>query len=68
MKQPETQGRRLISMLKRRGMTTLEMLQTGISVAPWKRIAECLEPGERLLKKKDCRGLNVYRVTRETQG
>lgn len=60
----ETQGRRLIAMLKRRGMTTMDLLQTGISVAPWKRIAESLQEGERLLKKKDCRGLTVYRVGR----
>lgn len=58
----ETQGRRLIRLLKRRGMTTLEMLQTGISVAPWKRIAESLRPNEVLLKQPNGRGLNVYRV------
>ena len=58
-----TQGRQLIRALKRRGMTTMEMLQTGISVAPWKRVAEQLKPGERLVKTKNARGLLVYRVT-----
>lgn len=60
-----TQGRRLIAMLKKRGMTTLEMLQTGISVAPWKRIAECLAPHEQLVKRKVGKH-NVYRVVKAT--
>jgi len=57
-----TQGRQLISLLKRRGMTTMDLLQTRISVSPWKRIAEGLRPGERLHKTKNKRGLTVYRV------
>lgn len=57
-----SQGRRLIAMLKRQGMTTMEMLQTGISVSPWKRISESLKPSERLVKAKNERGLLVYRV------
>lgn len=59
-----TQGRQLIRMLKRRGMTTMDLVQTGISVCPWRRIAEGLQPGERLVKTKNARGLIVYRVTR----
>lgn len=58
----QTQGRRLIAMLKKRGMTTLEMLFTGISTAPWKRIAETIRPAEKLVSHKNHRGLNVYRV------
>lgn len=58
----QTQGRRLIAMLKRRGMTTMDMLRTEISVSPWKRISESLQPNERLVKAKNKRGLNVYRV------
>lgn len=58
-----TQGRQLISMLKRRGMTTMDMLMTGISVSPWKRVAESLAPTERLTKAKRQDGLTVYRVT-----
>lgn len=57
----QTQGRKLISALKRRGMTTLEMLQLGISVCPWKRISEALQPGELLVKQKKGR-YTVYRV------
>jgi hypothetical protein len=56
------QGRRLIALLKRRGMTTLELVQTGISVCPWKRINECLKAGERLTKARNAKGLLVYRV------
>lgn len=57
----QTQGRKLISALKRRGMTTLEMLQLGISVCPWKRVTEALKEGERLIKSKKGR-YTVYRV------
>jgi hypothetical protein len=59
----QTQGRRLIALLKRRGMTTMQMLMTGISTSPWRRIAESLAPGERLVKTRRADGLNVYRVT-----
>jgi hypothetical protein len=45
-----SQGRRLIDLLKRRPMTTLEMLNTGISVCPWKRIRECLADDEQLVR------------------
>lgn len=58
----QSQGRRLIAMLKRRGMTTMQLLMTGISVSPWKRISECLDEGERLVKAKRDDGLTVYRV------
>jgi hypothetical protein len=58
----DTQGRRLIAMLKRRGMTTMDMLLTAVSVSPWKRIGESLRPGEQLLKRKNNQGRTVYRV------
>ncbi|WP_421883237.1 hypothetical protein [Methylibium sp.] len=58
----QTQGRKLITLLKRRAMTTMDMLRTEISVSPWKRISESLKAGERLEKTKNRRGLNVYRV------
>ena len=57
----QTQGRKLISALKRRGMTTLEMLQLGISVCPWRRVTESLKEGEQLIKSKKGR-YTVYRV------
>lgn len=63
MHEHATQGRRLIAILKRRGMTMMDLIQTGISVCPWKRIAESLKPGERLDNtRKNSRGLIVYRV------
>lgn len=65
MKQDNRQGRRLISMLKKRGMTTMEMLFTGISTSPWKRIQETIKPTELLVSHKNHRGLNVYRVVRQ---
>lgn len=58
----QTQGRKLIAILKRKSMTTMDMLRTEISVSPWRRISESLKPGETLVKVKNKRGLNVYRV------
>lgn len=58
----KTQGRKLITLLKQRPMTTMELLKTGISTCPWKRVSESLEEGEILTKRKNARGLNVYRV------
>ena len=70
MKQP--QGRRLIALLKRRAYTTMEMLQTGISTCPWKRIAECIADNERLVIGKKwvggCEYVNTYRVKNENNG
>jgi hypothetical protein len=40
----------LIELLKRRPYTTLEMLNTGISVCPWKRLSECLADDEQIVK------------------
>ena len=62
-----SQGRRLVDLLCRRGMTTMEMLQTGISCAPWKRLSETLRPDEHLVATKNERGLNVYRVIKPTR-
>jgi len=58
----KTQGRQLIEILKKRGMTNMEILKLGISTCPWKRIDESLQRGEKLTKHKNDRGLNVYRV------
>lgn len=46
-KQP--QGRRLIALLKSRAMTSMQLQMTGISTCWWKRVAESLRPGERLI-------------------
>jgi len=65
-KDKQTQGRRLIALLKRRGMTTLELQNTWLSACPWKRIVEQLKPNEKLLKTKrypdEGRWYYVYRV------
>jgi hypothetical protein len=72
MKAQPSQGRRLIMLLKRRPMTTMQMLQTGISVCPWKRIRECLREDERLIGvptfwATTMRPINFYRVVKATK-
>ena len=61
-----TQGRQLIALLKKRGMTTMDMMQTGISVCCWRRVSEQLRPDEELIKTKrypdNGRWYYVYRV------
>jgi hypothetical protein len=61
-----TQGRKLIALLKKRGMSTLELQMTGISVCSWRRIGEQLRPNEELTKTKrypdNGRWFYVYRV------
>lgn len=61
-----TQGRKLIALLKKRGMTTLEMQLECISTCPWKRVSEHLLPHEELIKTKrypdNGRWYYVYRV------
>lgn len=47
-----TQGRTVIEALKRRPMTYMEMLALGVSTSPWRRCAEALQPGEKLVKGK----------------
>lgn len=67
MKPTPSQGRRLIALLKRRGMTYMEMLSTGISTSPWKRVDEALSPSEVVKKTKNARGLVVWRVVSATK-
>ncbi len=61
-----TQGRKLIALLKKRGMSTLELQQAGLSTCPWKRIIEQLTQREELTKTKrypdNGRWFYVYRV------
>jgi hypothetical protein len=61
-----TQGRKLIALLKKRGMSTIEVQKTGISTCFWKRVREQLRPSEQLLKTKrypdNGRWFYVYRV------
>jgi len=67
VKSTPSQGRRLIMLLKRRGMTYMQMLSTGISTSPWKRVEECLMPTEVVRKTKNGRGLVVWRVVSATK-
>lgn len=58
----ETQGRRLINVLKRKRMTYLEMMLLGISTCPWKRIREQLREGELLVKSVNAKGQLTWHV------
>lgn len=63
----QTQGRKLIKLLKAKPMTTLEMQMTGISTCWHKRVRECLIEGESL-KIVGKRGRsNIYRVLTKCQ-
>lgn len=64
MKPHQTQGARLIALLKKQPMTTMQLLQTGISTCPWRRLSETMPDGWRLDAVKNQRGLNVYRVVK----
>lgn len=57
-----TQGRFLISKLRGKPHTYLDMLRYGVSTAPWKRVLESLKPSERLVKKSNKRGLVTWEV------
>jgi hypothetical protein len=60
-----TQAEQLYAAIRLRPMTTMELLQMGVSVAPWKRISEGvhhLKPGERVVKERNWRGLVTYAV------
>lgn len=61
---PKRQGDKLVEILKKRGLTTLEMLQLGISVCPWKRVKEAIPSGWRLDKSERKGRLIVYRVVK----
>jgi hypothetical protein len=61
-----TQGRKLIALLKKRGMTTMDMQLTCISSCWHKRVREQLRENEELTKYKfypdNGRWFYVYRV------
>lgn len=63
----QTQGRRLIALLKRRAMTYGDMQATGISTSPQKRVAECLADSEQLIKAVNGAGLVTWRVVSATR-
>ena len=63
----QTQGRRLITLLKRRPMSYLDMQATCISTSPQKRIMECLQPDEQLIKALGADGLVRWWVVSATK-
>ena len=65
--QKQTQGRRLIALLKRRYYSSMQLHHTGISVCWWKRVAECLADHEVLHSVKGRDGLLRYRVVTATK-
>ena len=67
MKDKRSQGRRLISLLKQRYHSGLELQMTGISLCWWKRVDECLAPFEALKKVKGSDGRLRYRVVAATK-
>ncbi len=67
MKKKLCQGRRLIALLKRKRMTYMEMLDTRISLSPWRRVTECLADHEQVIKAVDSRGLMTWRVIAATK-
>lgn len=68
MKPTPSQGRRLIALLMRKPMTYMEMLATGISTCPHKRVSEQLHDNETLIKTYNHRGLITWRVVRYRWG
>jgi hypothetical protein len=63
-----TQGRRLIAMLKRRGMTYREMLQATESTSPWRRVVESLGADEEVKTTINAQGWTVWRVMKTVKG
>jgi hypothetical protein len=61
----KTQGRKLIKLLKRQPMTSMELLMTGISTCWWKRCKESLQEGESLVIVGKKGRSNVYLVVTE---
>ncbi len=64
----QTQGRKLIAMLKRKPMTYGDMQATGISTSPQKRVMEALDlQREQLIKSTGGDGLIRWRVVAATR-
>jgi hypothetical protein len=57
----QTQGRRIIEQLKKRQMSSMQILMLGISTCWWKRVAESLQQDE-VLSTVEIDGLKRYRV------
>jgi hypothetical protein len=62
-----TQGRRLIAAMKRRPMTYGDMQALCISTSPQKRVMECLQPDEQIIKALGADGLVRWRVVSATK-
>lgn len=60
-----TQAERLYTLLRRRSMTYMELMLTGISTCPHKRLSEgqhLLREGEQLIRSTDKQGRVAFRV------
>jgi hypothetical protein len=65
MNQHKTQAQQIATHLRRKAMTHMDMLALGVSVCPWRRLADSpsyLRPGEQLVKGKDGEGRVTYRI------
>ena len=65
----QSQGQRLVALLKRRAYTCMQLQMLGISTAWWKRVAETLKhmPDHHLYSVKGRDGLMRYRVVGPTK-
>lgn len=63
-----TQAEKIVSALRKRWMSYLDLEMLRVSSCPWKRLSESghrhLRPGERIDKKTGSDGLIRYRVVR----
>lgn len=66
----QTQAERLFKFCRRKAMTYMDLLMTGISTAPHKRLAEgekyLAGRGEMLVRGKNKKGLRTFRVIKAT--
>jgi hypothetical protein len=62
-----TQAERLFTLLRRKSMTYMDLMLTGISTCPHKRLSEgahLLRDSERLMRSKDAKGRVTFRVVK----
>jgi hypothetical protein len=67
MNQHQTQAAKIAVHLRRKAMTYMDMLALGVSVCPWRRLADSpsyLRPGERLERGLNREGRVTYRIRR----
>jgi hypothetical protein len=67
-KPKKTQGQRIAAALRRRPLSYMQMLALGISLCPWKRCRESLQPDESIRKGVNCDGLTTWAIVRNKRG